>query len=268
VDNPKSEKECCSGPKPQRCKQIPEFAKFACFGTVTAWKERREATEEFMMTTTTLARSALALAVFAAPLAAQIDVRHPGQGRGRSTTTTTTSDGSIYRSGTVLGSRTTSRTGDRVPPGQLPPRGMCRVWIDGVPPGQQPPVTDCATAQRNAYGRANAHVIYGDEQSFPGKGKGKSKNKLKNSSDRTSTARSCSVWDAVVVGGQQVPVCRDRTQRQGTVLDRRSRNGDDRIQDRDDDDDRDEGGNRFQSGDRGSKGRGHSKRGKGKGGED
>ena len=24
----------------------------------------------------------------------------------------------------------------RVPPGQRPPAGLCRVWIDGVPPGR------------------------------------------------------------------------------------------------------------------------------------
>jgi hypothetical protein len=54
-----------------------------------------------------------------------------------------------------------------VPPGQMPSRGMCRVWIDGVPPGRQPRQTDCRTAERQRvyyeqrYGR-NARVIYGD----------------------------------------------------------------------------------------------------------
>jgi hypothetical protein len=47
-----------------------------------------------------------------------------------------------------------------VPPGQRPPAGMCRIWIDGVPPGQQPAPTDCATA--NANRPPNARVIYGD----------------------------------------------------------------------------------------------------------
>ena len=46
-----------------------------------------------------------------------------------------------------------------IPPGQMPPAGMCRVWIDGVPPGQQPAATDCVTARRNA--PANSRVIYG-----------------------------------------------------------------------------------------------------------
>ncbi|HMC57380.1 MAG TPA: hypothetical protein VKH19_19520 [Gemmatimonadaceae bacterium] len=213
------------------------------------------------MTTTTLARTALALAIFAAPLSAQIDVRRPDHGKGRSTTTTTTSDGAIYRNGSVLGG--TSRTSAHIPPGQLPPRGMCRVWIDGVPPGQQPAVTDCATARRQALGRANARVIYGDEQSFPGNGKGK--NKLKNRTDGTAAARSCSVWDVVVVAGKQVPVCRDGRQR-GTVLDSRSRGRDDDNEL--DDDDGQERDNKIQRG-RGSSasesGRGKSKRGKGKG---
>ena len=49
----------------------------------------------------------------------------------------------------------------RVPPGQMPPAGMCRIWIDGVPPGRQPAATDCATAERNR--PSNARVLYGSE---------------------------------------------------------------------------------------------------------
>ena len=52
-----------------------------------------------------------------------------------------------------------SRSYSRVPPGHLPPSGLCRIWIDGVPPGRQPRPTDCATAQRSR--PANARVIYG-----------------------------------------------------------------------------------------------------------
>jgi hypothetical protein len=47
----------------------------------------------------------------------------------------------------------------RVPPGQAPPAGMCRVWIDGVPPGQQPPPTDCETARRWVAGQPR--ILYG-----------------------------------------------------------------------------------------------------------
>lgn len=47
----------------------------------------------------------------------------------------------------------------RVPPGHLPPPGLCRIWINGVPPGRQPRPTDCATAER--YRPSNARVIYG-----------------------------------------------------------------------------------------------------------
>jgi hypothetical protein len=64
-----------------------------------------------------------------------------------------------------------SRKSQHVPPGQMPPAGMCRIWIDGVPPGQQPAPTDCQTAV--ATKPANARVIWGDQSAFPGKGKGK-----------------------------------------------------------------------------------------------
>ena len=47
-----------------------------------------------------------------------------------------------------------------VPPGQRPPAGMCRIWIDGVPPGRQAAPTDCAIAER--YVPRNGRVIYGD----------------------------------------------------------------------------------------------------------
>jgi hypothetical protein len=64
-----------------------------------------------------------------------------------------------------------SRTSQHIPPGQMPPAGMCRIWIDGVPPGQQPAPTDCQTAV--ATKPANARVIWGDQTAFPGQGKGK-----------------------------------------------------------------------------------------------
>ncbi len=47
-----------------------------------------------------------------------------------------------------------------VPPGQRPPAGMCRIWLDGVPPGRQPAPTSCAVAER--YVPRNGRVIYGD----------------------------------------------------------------------------------------------------------
>jgi len=47
-----------------------------------------------------------------------------------------------------------------VPPGQRPPAGMCRIWIDGVPPGHQPAPTDCETAVRNQ--PPNSRIIWGD----------------------------------------------------------------------------------------------------------
>src|SRR5215212_6368777 len=55
-----------------------------------------------------------------------------------------------------------STAGDRIPPGQLPPAGMCRVWVDGVPPGRQAAPTDCTTAQRELRNAPrNARIIYG-----------------------------------------------------------------------------------------------------------
>lgn len=133
----------------------------------------------------------LALATMAAPASAQIrsgstdrvrDVILGGDRRAE----TRTRNGTM---GDIIFGGSRDRTGDtressRVPRGHLPPRGMCRIWVDGVPPGQQPPVTSCADAERNRirYG-ANARVIYGDDQAFPGKGK---KGKVKKQ-DRSRT---------------------------------------------------------------------------------
>lgn len=53
-----------------------------------------------------------------------------------------------------------------VPPGQLPPPGMCRVWYDGVAPGRQPRPTSCNEAERVASRNRNARVIYGDNYRY------------------------------------------------------------------------------------------------------
>jgi hypothetical protein len=179
----------------------------------------------------------LAAVLFAAPLSAQIRPR-TDQGRRLPDGSVVRSDGSVIRAdGSVVRSDgTVIRTSDgsvtrsgrnRIPPGQLPPKGMCRVWIDGVPPGQQPPVTDCATAERNRV--ANSRVIYGDRESFPGRGKGKVK---KNSND----TRACAFRDAVVVGDRIVNVCRDAN---GNVINDRNRGA------RGDDDDNNNRDDRF-----------------------
>lgn len=174
----------------------------------------------------------LAAALVAAPLSAQIRPR-TDQGR-------RTADGSIIRSdGTILrpdGSvvRTSdgsvTRGSSRVPPGHLPPRGMCRVWIDGVAPGQQPyGVTDCATARAQAAQTPNARVIYGDESAFPGRGKGRV---------GKTGANHCVSRESVVVNGRVVDVCRDAN---GNIIyPRNGRSGDDRVHrgDHDDDDER------------------------------
>src|SRR3954471_19625341 len=51
-----------------------------------------------------------------------------------------------------------------IPPGQLPPAGMCRVWYDGVAPGRQPRPTNCRDAERAASRDRNARVIYGSDR--------------------------------------------------------------------------------------------------------
>ena len=58
-----------------------------------------------------------------------------------------------------------SDRGARIPPGHLPPRGMCRIWVDGVPPGGQEAPMNCQAALRNR--PANARVIYSDGTSYP-----------------------------------------------------------------------------------------------------
>ena len=60
-----------------------------------------------------------------------------------------------------LAAQERGQRGDRVPPGQQPPPGMCRIWLDGVPAGQQPAPTDCPTAVRNR--PPNGRVIFGDD---------------------------------------------------------------------------------------------------------
>ena len=55
----------------------------------------------------------------------------------------------------------TGASAQNVPPGQMPPAGLCRVWIDGVPPGRQQRATDCDAARRNA--PANSRILYGGD---------------------------------------------------------------------------------------------------------
>lgn len=57
----------------------------------------------------------------------------------------------------------------RIPPGHLPPPGLCRVWYEGVPPGRQPRPTSCAEAERVAARDRDARVIYGDRDGRDGR---------------------------------------------------------------------------------------------------
>lgn len=45
-----------------------------------------------------------------------------------------------------------------IPPGHLPPPGMCRVWMPGTPPGHQPRARSCAGIERMA--PAGSWIVY------------------------------------------------------------------------------------------------------------
>ncbi len=49
-----------------------------------------------------------------------------------------------------------------VPPGQLPPPGLCRVWFPGRPPGRQPRARPCAEVESVA--PAGSWVLYRPSQ--------------------------------------------------------------------------------------------------------
>ena len=63
-----------------------------------------------------------------------------------------------------------------VPADARPPKGMCRIWVDGVPAAQQPAATDCPTAVKNR--PANARVIFGDDFADSSKTKAAERNKM------------------------------------------------------------------------------------------
>src|SRR2546430_336134 len=54
-----------------------------------------------------------------------------------------------------------------IPAEARPPKGMCRIWIDGVAAAQQPAPTDCASAVKSH--PANSRVIFGDDFTDSGK---------------------------------------------------------------------------------------------------
>ena len=64
----------------------------------------------------------------------------------------------------------------QIPADARPPKGMCRIWIDGVPAAQQPAATDCRTAVKNQ--PSNARVLFGDDFADSSKSKQGDKAKL------------------------------------------------------------------------------------------
>src|SRR5262245_29803428 len=71
--------------------------------------------------------------------------------------------------------RDTARKHAPIPADERPPKGMCRIWLDGVPAAQQPAATDCPTALKNR--PPNGRVVFGDDLTDSSK-KGADKSKL------------------------------------------------------------------------------------------
>jgi hypothetical protein len=68
------------------------------------------------------------------------------------------------------------RAASAIPADSRPPKGMCRIWLDGVPAAQQPAATDCPTAIKNR--PTNGRVIFGDELVDSTRGKSAEKGKI------------------------------------------------------------------------------------------
>jgi hypothetical protein len=68
------------------------------------------------------------------------------------------------------------RKSAQIPADARPPKGMCRIWIDGVPAAQQPAATDCAKAVKNV--PPNGRVLFGDDYADSSKTKDGAKPKL------------------------------------------------------------------------------------------
>jgi hypothetical protein len=69
-----------------------------------------------------------------------------------------------------------ARRNAQIPADARPPKGMCRIWLDGVPAAQQPAATDCRTAVKNL--PPNARVLFGDDFADSAKTKQGDKAKL------------------------------------------------------------------------------------------
>ena len=74
------------------------------------------------------------------------------------------------------GEKDSAKKSAAVPADARPPKGMCRIWIQGVPAAQQPAATDCPTAIKNR--PENAQILFGNDFADTTKTKGGDKSKL------------------------------------------------------------------------------------------
>lgn len=97
------------------------------------------------------------LTLLAADLPAQ------GQDKGKGKAKSKDADGQQYGVQGKGGGKGNGVKSGKIPPGQMPRAGECRVWFDGRPPGQQPAPTSCARAQIDA-SRSGGRVLYGGDR--------------------------------------------------------------------------------------------------------
>lgn len=67
-----------------------------------------------------------------------------------------------WRNGRDRGGRQDAARAQGVPPGQMPPPDLCRVWYDNRPPGRQPSPTYCDRAEAVVARERQARVVYGE----------------------------------------------------------------------------------------------------------
>jgi hypothetical protein len=105
-----------------------------------------------------------------------------------------------------------------VPPGQLPPPDLCRVWYDDRPIGRQPSATPCPRAEAIASRDRTARVIYGEDAYWSSEADGRDDGRFP---DNERAVRRGSVRDPRLSGGTA-----DRSRREGASIAFRNGYGD------------------------------------------